>query len=421
MKARRHKRSVTRVILFAVASASILAGAALAVTDGRPAVDGVPFALTGPYVAAAIRPTAPQTAQDRAVRDYYVAWKAAFVREGCGDGTFQIYSPDARYPYVAEAQGYGLVIAVSMAEDQNARALFDGILRYVMAHPSVNHPDLMAAEQDAECSDVGGANSATDGDMDIAYALLLAAKRWGDSGEFDYRALAVRRINAIKRSEVNPESKLMLLGDWSKPADPMLYRTTRTSDWMVHHFRVFEKVTGDSDWNRIRVAHQEAISSIQTRYSPDTGLLPDFARITEMGVEPVEGKVLESEHDGDYYFNACRTPWRIGLDAITSGDGMSLGAARRINAWAKAVTGGDPDRLGAGYTLAGERYGRANGNGNAFWAPLAVAAMTDAKSQTWLDSLWAKMTSSTVHPENYFGTTIQLQAMIIVSGKFKPV
>ena len=75
-----------------------------------------------------------------------------------------------------------------------------------------------------------------------------------------------------------------------------------------------------------------AISALQTRYSRRTGLLPDFVVTSEDGSPiPADGEVLESSHDGDYSYNACRTPWRIGFDAIVSGDSRSLAAARRMN------------------------------------------------------------------------------------------
>ena len=372
------------------------------------------------YPGAAVRPSMPQHAQDAAVAAYYDGWKSAFLRQECPGDTYQVYSPDAAYPYVAEAQAYGLVITASMADtDSDARTIFDGLLRYVLAHPSANNLDLMAAEQDSDCSDAGGADSATDGDMDISFALLLAHKRWGSGGTLNYRRLALKRISAIKKSEVNPETNLMLLGDWSKPTRPELYRTSRTSDWIVHHFRVFRAATGDSDWDKIRAAHQVAISTVQTDFSAETGLLPDFVKSAAAGVEPVRGKVLESDDDGRYNFNACRIPWRIGLDAITSSDPTSLNAARAINRWAMSVTKGDPDSFGSGYTLEGERY--RDGSANVFWAPLAVTAMTDADSQSWLDVLWDKMASSSVDPDSYYGSTIQLQVMLVVSGKYTPV
>jgi endo-1,4-beta-D-glucanase Y len=250
--------------------------------------------------------------------------------------------------------------------------------------------------------------------MDIAYGLLLADVMWGSEGRYDYRALALRRIHAIKANTVHPGSNLMLLGDWSGPEDANLYRTSRTSDWMPQHFTAFEEATGDPHWSAIRAAHRRAVTHLQSRYSPKTGLLPDFVESKGTEIEPVRGEVLETRHDGDYAFNACRTPWRIGVDAITSGDASSTAAVRRVNAWFRATTDDDPERVGSGYTLGGARYDR--DRDNAFWAPLAVAAMTDRTGQRWLDALWGRMAGSGVEARNYYGTTIQVQVMLVVTG-----
>ena len=147
--------------------------------------------------------------------------------------------------------------------------------------------------------------------------------------------------------------------------------------------------------------------------------MPDFVRVSGTSVTPVSGRVLESDHDGDYNYNACRTPWRIGLDAITSGDPASSAVAFKINSWAKTVTGGDPSAFGSGYTLQGQRYGTESSN--AFWGPLAVAAMVDPSSQDWLDALWTRMAGTEVDSENYFGASIQLQVVLILVGYYVPV
>src|SRR4029079_10363430 len=189
-----------------------------------------------------------------------------FVRHRCG--SYQVISPDADHPLVAEAQGYGLVITALMAgADPDARPVFDGILRYVLAHPSVNNRDLMAAEQDASCRSVDGAGSATDGDLDIAYGLLLADRQWGSRGRFDYHALALRRIQAIKANEVNPRTHLFTLGDWSTPGSS-LYEVSRTSDWLIGHLRAFRRASGDPAWDTIRRAHQRAIVGLRGAYAP---------------------------------------------------------------------------------------------------------------------------------------------------------
>ena len=411
------RRSYIAALVVAVGTTTAVATTAIVIRDGTGSTpDFRPYR----YPAAAIVPSAPVEQRRTVLLDYYRSWKSAFLRQGCGGNSFQVYSPDARWAYVAEAQGYGMVITASMSEeDPNAKEIFDGILRFVLAHPSVNDPDLAAAEQDENCADAAGRDSATDGDMDIAYALLLADRKWGSAGDVDYRALAVKRINAIKRRAVHPQSNLMLLGDWSRQSVGPLYETSRTSDWIVHHLRAFRSATGDDDWGAILAAHQNAIAEIQRRSSPGTGLLPDFVRASGTSVVPVSGRVLESDHDGDYNYNACRTPWRIGLDAITSGDPASLAAALKINSWARTATGGDPSMFGTGYTLQGQRYGAESSN--AFWAPLAVAAMVDPSGQDWLDALWKKMAETEVDAENYFGASIQLQVMLILVGYYVPV
>jgi len=48
-----------------------------------------------------------------------------------------------------------------------------------------------------------GADSATDGDLDIAYALLLADNQWGSSGSVDYKAEALAVLSDILDKEVN--------------------------------------------------------------------------------------------------------------------------------------------------------------------------------------------------------------------------
>ncbi|MBG0828187.1 discoidin domain-containing protein [Planomonospora sp. ID67723] len=381
-------------------------------TAGGP---GVPFGSHRiPYASGMLRPSGSQATLDQKVVDYYRRWKAAFVKQNCGNGWYQIISPDADHPYVAEAQGYGMVITATMAgADPDAKKIFDGLLKYVLAHPSSITPGLHAAEQDTSCRSVNGGDSATDGDLDIAYGLLLADRQWGSSGAYDYRQLAIRHINAIKAGELNPTTKLLKLGDWSSSGGEH-YWISRPSDWMIDHFRAFRKATGDSTWDTVRANHQNLIASLQSTYAPGTGLLPDFVVDTNATARPAPGEVLEDPNDGAYWWNACRTPWRIGDDAVTSGDAKSLAAARKLNSWIKGKTGGDPNRIAIGYRLGGSQI--SGGSDPAFFAPFAVAAMTDPGSQAWLDALWNKMLATPIDTGSYFAASIQLQTMITVTG-----
>ncbi|MFJ5122539.1 glycosyl hydrolase family 8 [Kitasatospora sp. NPDC088548] len=411
------------------AAAALLAGAGLAAGllaapaasaapgPGAAAAPAVPFGSHRyPYAAGILKPSGAQADLDQKVIAAYNAWKAAFVKQNCGNGWYQVLSPDADHPYVAEGQGYGMVVTATMAgADPNARTVFDGMVKYMLAHKSVNNPDLLAAEQDSSCRSVDGSDSATDGDLDVAYGLLLADRQWGSSGSYDYKALAVRHINAIMASEINPSTHLTLLGDWSSRGDSTYY-VTRSSDWMIDHFRAFRTATGDAAWDTVRTAHQRLITAQQSGYAPNTGLLADFVVNTNGTAKPAPGKVLESANDGDYSWNACRDPWRIGADAVTSGDAASLASARRLNTWVKAKTGGSPANIVSGYHLNGSAFD--SGHDLAFTAPFVVTAMTDPGSQAWLDALWSKLAATAVDSSLYYGSSVQLQSMIVASGNY---
>ncbi|MEU4892431.1 glycosyl hydrolase family 8 [Streptomyces sp. NPDC044780] len=393
----------------------------------------IPFgAHSLPYAPGTLRPSGDPAAADRQVLEHYRWWKASFLRSGDevgGRGRCAVFTPDAAHPFVAEAQGYGLVITALMAgADPDAHGLFDGILRHVLAHPSVNHPDLHAAQQDAGGRDVGGHDSATDGDLDIAYGLLLADRQWG-GGHSDYKALAVRRIDAVLECEVHGGTRLTKLGDWSSGR---FDEVSRTSDWMPDHFRAFRAATGDPRWDEVLDAHLTLVGAVRTRHAPATGLLPDFVVDTTSGdPRPAPGKVLESPHDGDYHWNACRDPWRLGADAVTSGDVRTRAAARGLSRWARAATGGDPARIRSGYRLDGTAYG---GPGSpAFTAPFAVAAMAEGErdevverdegeggegAQGWLDALWARMCGAPPDPARAYAAGVRLQSMLVVSHNY---
>lgn len=387
------------------------------VGDGAPPPGvGYPFgSRQQPYAAGILRPSGSTSTLDATVVDYYQRWKSAFLRQNCGNGWSQVWAADADHTYVAEAQGYGMVVVATMAgADPDAKRIFDGFVKWKIDHPSSIDPDLMASEQNDQCVSVNGGDAATDGDMDVAYALLLADRQWGSAGTYNYKQLAIRHINAIKRSEINPTTKLLRPGDWATTSDPRYY-VTRSSDWMADHFRAFRKATGDSAWDTIRTAHQNLITRMQQNFAPNTGLLPDFVENTNSTPRPPAGKVLEDElGDGKYWWNACRVPWRIGADAATSGDSASLTAARKLNSWVRSKTGGNPDNIRVGYQLNGTQLsGEVSA---AFTAPFAVAATTDSGSQAWLDALWNKMVQTPIGGGDYFASSIQLQVMITVTG-----
>ncbi|MFJ4787520.1 hypothetical protein [Streptomyces sp. NPDC088794] len=85
-----------------------------------------------------------------------------------------------------------------------------------------------------------------------------------------------------------------------------------------------------------------------------------------------------------------------------------------MNSWIKQTTGGDPNKIASGYKLTGSVA--ESGESVAFIAPFAVAAATDTGSQAWLDALWNKLNSVPLDSSSYYGSSIQLQVMIAITG-----
>jgi hypothetical protein len=119
---------------------------------------------------------------------------------------------------------------------------------------------------------------------------------------------------------------------------------------------------------------------------------------------------------GAYSWNACRDPWRLGADAITAPDSAALTQVRKMNTWIKTTTGGDPSKISSGYKLNGTKT--ESGEHPCFTAPFAVAAMTDPGSQAWLDKLFTQITNFSPDANDYYGTGITLQVLLILSGNF---
>jgi hypothetical protein len=184
---------------------------------------------------------------------------------------------------------------------------------------------------------------------------------------------------------------------------------------MIDHFRVFAALD-PATWRRVVEAHLDLVGRLQQEFSPTTGLLPDFVVGIGRAPRPAQPKFLEAETDGDFAWNACRTPWRIGTDALVGGDPRAIAAVRRMTAWIRTATGGDPTRIAESYALDGRVLDDAPSM--AFTAPFAVAAMSAPGStpgaQGWLDALWETMEAT--QPEGYYADSIKLQVMLTVSG-----
>lgn len=381
-----------------------------------------PFPQHETYATGTIRPTNfTQAQQDQHVRDFYDYWKASYVvsagTNSAGKEMYRVtFGTSDPSSTVSEGQGYGMVTVALMAgHDADAQTVFDGLWYFARTYPSGADSRLMSWKiQNGQI--VSGNNSAFDGDVDIAYGLLLADAQWGSVGEIDYKAEADTVMAGILESTIGANSRLPKLGDWtSDNGSPYSQYTPRSSDFMPSHFRAFARATNDTTWETVISNSQAVIDQIQANQSATTGLLPDFIINCNpvSNCTPANSRFLEGSHDGHYYYNAGRDPWRMGLDALLNGDATSKTQVDKMVSWVNSNSGGDANNIKAGYQLNGSAIG--NYFTTFFVAPFGVGAMLDASQQSFLNDIYAKVYNTR---EDYYEDSVNMLALLAMTGNY---
>ena len=403
--------------ILALCLAGGLLYASICLTTASASSPQHPFPQHVTYAPGTIWPNHRAQAQlDNDARTFYNYWKDKYLDEVPGNPTrYRILSNPKRT--VSEGQGYGMIIIAIMAgHDPNAQAMFDGLWYFARDHPSNIDTRLMAWEIP---EDAGGESSAFDGDADIAYGLLLAHAQWGSDGAVNYQAEARTVITAILESTIGPDSYLPTLGDWvNSNGSTYNQYTPRSSDFMPAHFRAYGRATGDTTWNDVVTATQGVVSHLQTHHSPNTGLLPDFIQpvsVTHHTPRPADPHFLEGAHDGHYYYNAGRDPWRMATDALLNNDPTSMTQTQRIADWIASATGGNPADIKAGYHLDGALLAESDYFTTLFVAPFGVALMTRPTQQQFLNDIYDAVYNA---HEDYYEDSVTLLSLLVMSRNY---
>ena len=124
--------------------------------------------------------TYPSNARNDDVVTAYEQWKTAVVTADGAGGYLRIKKPDSGSVIgstVSEGIGYGMILAVYMGD----QSLFDNLWKYEQSH--LDGSGLMNWEIGPDnLTTSGGSGAATDGDEDMAWALIMADRQWGGKG-----------------------------------------------------------------------------------------------------------------------------------------------------------------------------------------------------------------------------------------------
>lgn len=151
---------------------------------------------------------------------------------------------------VSEGQGYGMIIVALMAgKDTLEQNIFDGLYKYYIEHPSLRNKYLMSWVQSSDCYKFEE-SSAADGDIDIAYSLLLADAQWTSKGKVNYIGEAAKIIKAIREQEVNTKLYTILQSN-SIEFDSPDYYDMRSSDFIPSEIRAFPLADSSDNWGKV--------------------------------------------------------------------------------------------------------------------------------------------------------------------------
>lgn len=339
---------------------------------------------------------APQTAQASQATTWYKQWKKTYV-----GGKTQKYVKANDTQAYSEGQGYGMLATVLAAKKgANTHTTYNQMYRYYRAHRISSSNPLMEWRQTKQGSKMvsngGDRNSATDGDLDIAYSLILADKKWG-SKTVNYKQAAKNLLKAIKKNEINQTTYLPKMGNWATSSYDQ--SKLRTADLMTGYFKTFAKYTHDSFWTKVASHSQTAVKKLSARHK--TGLFPDFIRATggSIKLSAVKAYQVEGASDNQYGYNATRVPWRLAQTYKMTKDATTKKSLKK-----QLTFFNKKKHITAVYTLSGKAVN--SYQNTAFTAPVNYAAKV--MKQKGLQAKTAKQLPKSIEKNNYFSATLQV-------------
>jgi endo-1,4-beta-D-glucanase Y len=327
----------------------------------------------------------PAGVSPKHVQSVYDIWEKEYYTEQGDQARIKFDEPENT---VSEGIGYGMLIMVFMDNAQNnTQSKFDKLWKYYNSH--LDGKGLMHWK----ISGFGGTNqsgAATDAELDVAVALIMADKQWGGSYLNDAKSL----ISKIAASEVS--GNVFKGGDEWDGKNPSYMSMVATE--------LFQKVAG-GNWSSIQSGCYSLLSQSQNAV---TGMWPNWYGSPSVGDNP-----------GVYGFDACRTPWRLGWAYAWYGHSNAQTLCGKIVNWFKSKTSNDPSKIGQIYNLDGSINTGAGGSEDnipTYLGPLTVAGMVNATYQEWVNKGYTRLRAFGGSNDNYYNECLELLSMLLLSG-----
>lgn len=345
--------------------------------------------------------------QKQPTNSLYEIWRSKYIVT-YQDGAYVNGGTSDNHMALSEAQGYGMLITVLAAQQkQDTKESFDKLLKYYQKNTISKQNHLMRWKQTQQHGEmitaVDNKTNATDGDMDIAFALLQAHDLWGSDGQYNYLKLANNIMTDILTYDYNSDSKVLYLGNWAKN-DTRYQMLVRTSDFIPTYFDYFYEKTHDKRW---QILYSQSIKVLsQLSQLSLVGLMPDFIWYKNGDISVADSNTIESQDDGHYGWNANRIPLRLSYNTNQLEIKEITRKMLQFFNQQKEIT--------AVYDLSGKKLN--NYSSMAFTAPIAVAANNQSKEFKALAKKLTKQLEVEPLTGNYYADTLQVLAMLMIEN-----
>ncbi len=367
----------------------LLLSAVLFLISGKTAVP-YPWNATYPYGMQATNASSSQ------VQAIYDDWASECITSSGAGGYRRVQTPGNTPPIdppatdsISEGIGYGMLFAVYFSD----QPLFNDLWNYEKLH--LDSDGLMNWDI-TDTGAVRGYNSATDGDQDIAFSLVMADREWG-SGTYCYLTNAAVEITKLKTYDCDASDYHLKPDDmWDGVEFPCYYMPAWYTEFGVVN------PSEASFWANVE---NKCNSNLAAGRNQNTGLVAE-----------------NLNHDGTvygantYWYNSCRVPWRYAIDYAWNGDSFSQTETNMLAVFFNNI---GPSNILDGYDVA---TGAATGtdNNSAFVGPAACSLMSlsqTASNQNSLNGFYTWL-NNYGYDGYYYDGALAIMSMLLMSGNF---
>jgi endo-1,4-beta-D-glucanase Y len=319
----------------------------------------------------------------------YTSWKNTYVASASPG--LRVQRPENQGDTVSEGMGYGMLAAVYMGD----QTTFDGLWAFTKANLDAN--GLMNWHLTSSGSTAsGGSGSATDADEDIAFALLMASDQWKGG---TYLQDGIDMVNAIRQNELFTDGSIQNGDTWS-------FTNALNPDYFSPaYYRVFARAANDPYWSTTVIdkgyGHLAGVTGT-------AGLIPNSTNLQD-STDPSTCNTQGHTCDLKYGYDACRMPWRIGMDYCWNNEPRALTYLKAIGGYFDA--NGGVASIGDGYTSPNGPKTSSNQN-SAFIGPAGVAGMAAGFAKLRDDAFNFNGGGN----NSYFAQSLRVLNMLMMSG-----